>query len=220
MDPEPFFCEALAHALNGPDLRVVDWTSDEHRAFELAASQTPDVILTELILRNGSGLSLTRRAEKTSATVILTRRSEGEALDRRRAAGAIGCLSHGVGLQRLRSLLSTAQPGQFIVDADRLGDALRHVAAMRGGAPKHGNTDALTLREREVLRLVAEGRGNEEIASILYISTNTVRTHVARTLKKLGAHSRAEATRMYLTSADGAAPSQVLHIEGPDLRQG
>jgi DNA-binding CsgD family transcriptional regulator len=93
------------------------------------------------------------------------------------------------------------------------------VAAAGSGDP-HSGADALTLREREVLRLVADGRGNEEIATILYISTNTVRTHIARILKKLGVHSRAEATRMYLKTTDEERTSQVLHIRGPDLRRG
>src|SRR5262245_54568639 len=219
VDPEPFFCEALSHALNGSDVRVVGWTSDENRAAELAASQPPDVILTELVLRNGSGLNLARRIGKTAATVVLTRRNEGEVLIDAVAAGAEGCLSHAIELSRLRSLLSPMDPGRFIVDADRLGDALRHVAAAGTGDRRSG-ADALTLREREVLRLVADGRGNEEIATMMYISTNTVRTHVARILKKLGAHSRAEATRMYLKSADEKRTSQVLHIQGPDLRPG
>lgn len=219
VDPEPFFCEALSHALNGSDLHVVGWTSDEREAAELAASQPPDIILTELVLRQGSGLNLARRVGKTSATVVLTRRNEGEVLIDAVAAGAEGCLSHAIDLPRLRSVLSSMEPGRFIVDVDRLGDALRRVAAAGSGDPYSG-TDALTLREREVLRLVADGRGNEEIATILYISTNTARTHVARILKKLGVHSRAEATRMFLMSADEERTSQVLHIRGPDLRRG
>jgi DNA-binding NarL/FixJ family response regulator len=218
VDPEPFFCEALLHALNGPDVRVVGWTSDENEAAELAASQPPDVILTELVLRQGSGLNLARRIGKTCATVVLTRRNEGDVLIDAVSAGAEGCLSHAIDLPRLRSVLSSMEPGRFIVDADRLGDALRRVAASGSGDP-HGGADPLTLREREVLRLVADGHGNEEIATILYISTNTVRTHVARILKKIGAHSRAEATRIYLKSADKERASQVLHIRGPDLRR-
>ena len=220
VDPEPFFCEALSHALNGSSMRVVGWTSDEHRATELVATRSPDLILTELLLHNGSGLSLARRVGGTLTTVVLTRLPEGAALVDAVAAGADGCVSHAIGLQRLRSLLSSIEPGRFIVDPDRLGPALREVVATRGADVQRQGADKLTLREREVLRLVADGLGNEEIASILYISTNTARTHVARILKKLGAHSRAEATRIYLKSADGETTSRVLHIRGPDLGRG
>src|SRR5262245_54344802 len=217
VDPEPFFSEALSHALSGSDLEVVGVTSDEHQATELVERRTPDIVLTELLLRNGSGLNLAKRVAGASATVLLTRRSEGEGLLDAIAAGADGCLSHSVSLERLRSLLPTVRPGRFIVDADRLRPALEHVAASVDADPRRAGSDALTLREREILRLVASGLGDREIASALYISPNTVRTHVARILKKFGAHSRAEATRAYLKSQQEERSSRVLHIQGPDL---
>ncbi|HEX9123134.1 MAG TPA: response regulator transcription factor [Actinomycetota bacterium] len=220
VDPQPLFAQALTSALRQPCL-VVGWTTDELEAVELVGKLRPDVILTELQLADGSGLSLARRLAGSTPVVVLTRLTEGDILLDVAAAGASGCLSHEIGVRRLGEILSRSDPARFAFDADRLGPALVRAAERRAreleGAP--GVLAPLSAREREVLELLAQGLDNEAIGRRLYLSAHTVRTHVRNLRRKLNVHSRAEAARRYLESAD-AAPEAVLHIRGPELKRG
>jgi DNA-binding NarL/FixJ family response regulator len=220
VDPQPLFGQALASALSDP-CTVVGWTTDELEAVELAGRLRPDVVLTELQLADGSGLSLARRLAGSTPVVVLTRLAEGDILLDVAAAGAAGCLPHELGVRRLAEILGGFDPARFAFDPDRLGAALVRAAERRAreleGAP--AVLAPLSVREREVLELLAEGLDNETIGRRLYLSAHTVRTHVRNLRRKLNVHSRAEAARRYLESAD-AAPEAVLHIRGPDLKRG
>lgn len=219
--PEPFFRECLAESLGRhPALEVAATTGDERDATALAAERRVSLVVTESALDAGSGLSLARRLRDTVPVVILTPGDEVHVLMAAVQAGAAGCISHSSGLDRLAQALADATPGRFVVDPDRLGDTLRKlVGAPPGGAQRRSRLDALSAREREVLAGVAEGLDNDAIAGRLYLSPNTVRTHVGNILKKLAVHSRAEAARVALR--EGArGESQVLHVEGPDLTAG
>jgi DNA-binding NarL/FixJ family response regulator len=217
VDPEPFFCESLATALSRvPEVEVIGWTTDELDAARLAADRKPQVLLTEVLLDGGSGLSLARKLGDGTRVVVLTRGHEGEVLLDAVAAGASGCLSHSVGVNRLATLAGRAAAGDFVVDDERLHDALRRAAAARNrDAGPSAALARLTSREREVLQLLARGLDNEGIAAALHLSPHTARTHVGNILRKLKVHSRAEAARLVLREAAGG--EEVLRIEGPDL---
>jgi DNA-binding NarL/FixJ family response regulator len=217
VDPQPFFCEALRTALQDSDgIEVVGATGDELDAAQLAVQHSPDVVLTEVELSGGSGLGLTRRLGDRTATVVLTRRPEGEVLLEAVSAGAMGCLGHHLDVAVLASLVHRAATGAFAIDEARLHDTLKRASAAR--APELGafpRLAALTPREREILQLLARGLDNRAIAGQLHLSTHTARTHVGNILRKLGVHSRAEAARMALQQ--GQTDTNVLRIRGPDL---
>jgi DNA-binding NarL/FixJ family response regulator len=217
VDPHPFFCEGLATALSSlPEVDVIGWTADELDASRIAVERKPDVLLTEVQLREGSGLSLARQLGSDIGVVVLTRGHEGDVLLDAVAAGAVGCLSHSLGVGRLARLTARAAEGRFVVDDERLHEALRRAA--RGRTREDGPPDAagrLTSREREVLQLLARGMDNEGIAQALHLSPHTARTHVGNILRKLEVHSRAEAARLVLGEIVGG--EGVLWIEGPDL---
>jgi DNA-binding NarL/FixJ family response regulator len=217
VDPEPFFCESLATALSRvPEVEVIGWTTDELDAARVAEDQKPQVLLTEVLLASGSGLSLARRLGDGTRVVVLTRGHEGDVLLDAVAAGAGGCLSHSVGVSRLAVLTSRAAAGDFVVDEERLHDSLRRAAAARTReAGPSAALARLTAREREVLQLLARGLDNEGIARALHLSPHTARTHVGNILRKLKVHSRAEAARLVLRQSAGG--EEVLRIEGPDL---
>jgi DNA-binding NarL/FixJ family response regulator len=217
VDPEPFFCESLATALSRvPEVEVIGWTTDELDAARVAADRQPEVLLTEVLLAGGSGLSLARRLGDGTRVVVLTRGHEGDVLLDAVAAGATGCLSHSVGVNRLGTLASRAAAGDFVVDDERLHDALRRAATARTSeAGPAAALARLTSREKEVLQLLARGLDNEGIARSLHLSPHTARTHVGNILRKLKVHSRAEAARLVLREAAGG--EEVLRIEGPDL---
>ncbi len=219
VDPQPFFCESLTAGLSGADgVEVVGWATDELQAERLAAERSPDVVLTEVELAGGSGLSLARRLSDGVRTVVLTRGHEGDVLLDAVAAGAVGCLSHDLEVEDLARHLVRAADGEFAIDQDRLHGALKRASAAHtpkgAGSPKLA---LLTAREREVLVLLAGGLDNQAIARQLHLSAHTARTHVGNILRKLGVHSRADAARIALREGHAEADTHVLRIRGPDL---
>lgn len=220
VDPQPFFCDALRGTLEADSrIRVVGCTTDELEAERLAGAGA-NVVLAELTLNSGSGLSLARRLRDVAPVVILTRENEGDVLLDAVAAGAAGCIGHAVGAARLTDLV--AGPGNgFLLDHERLHDTLRRASVARSQTvARLPELERLTPREREVLALLARGLDNEGIGGQLYLSAHTVRTHVGSILRKLGVHSRADAARVALRAGEGEAAMHVLRIRGPNLGAG
>ena len=214
-DPDPFFAEALSSAIERPDVDVVGWTTDELEAARLIRLLDPDVLVTEVTLRPGSGLSLSRHVGEHTRTLVLTRRHEGDIILSAVAAGALGCVGHDTSVDALRSKIAEVAAGRFAVDADRLHEILKRASTSRGDSAIDGMS-RLTPREREVLELLGGGMDDEAIARQLYLSARTVRTHVGKILRKLDVHSRADAARLVLRAGGGGA-ADVLRIEGPEL---
>ncbi|MGH2636114.1 MAG: LuxR C-terminal-related transcriptional regulator [Actinomycetota bacterium] len=219
VDPQPLFCQTLAFGLGrDPRLDVVGWTTDERRASRLAETTRADVVLTELELAPGSGISLARRLRDRTRVVMLTRRHEGEVLLDVVSAGAVGCLGHAIGIDELARLLHETARDRFLVDPARLLEALRSAAERAIGGGPRSVLAQLTPREREVLQLLAAGLDNRGIAEALYLSPDTARTHVRNVLRKLGVHSRAEAVRLAIRTGFAHPEVRIMRIQGPDLR--
>jgi DNA-binding NarL/FixJ family response regulator len=216
VDPQPFFCEAMASALSSIGFDIAGWTGDEIEALELASATDPDVVLAESDLARGSGLGLVRRLRDKRCVVLLTRRPEGDLLLEAAAAGAAGCIGHATNISTLGRLVREAASGRFAVDPERLGGALKRAAARREAGDESDILARLTTREREVLGHLAGGLDNQAIAERLYVSPDTVRTHVNKILRKLGVHSRAEAARLALRE-DQRESGHVTRISGPVL---
>jgi DNA-binding NarL/FixJ family response regulator len=217
VDPQPFFCEALSTALDGIDgVEVLGSATDELEAERMASALSPDVVLTEVELAAGSGLSLARRLGDRARTVILTRRPEGEVLLDAVSAGAMGCLSHETDPPSLAESVRRAAEGRFVLDHDRLHVTLKRASQAHASPAGSPRLAALTSREREILQLLARGLDNRAIAEQLHLSAHTARTHVGNILRKLGVHSRAEAARLAL-QGDQESDAHVLRIRGPDL---
>jgi DNA-binding NarL/FixJ family response regulator len=219
VDPQPFFGDALSEALAGnPDVEVVGCTTDELEAARMASRHSPDIVLTEVELAAGSGLSLARRLADGVRTIVLTRGLEGDVLLDAVAAGAVGCLSHDLDPGELAEIVDRAGDGEFVVDHSRLHQTLKRASAARQqqglGSPRLA---LLTAREREVLQLLARGLDNRAIAGQLHLSAHTARTHVGNILRKLGVHSRADAAWVALQEGQAQRDTDVLRIRGPDL---
>lgn len=216
-DPHPFFRDALSCGLRGLGVDVVASTSDELEAVELAGAAAPDIALTEVELDAGSGLSLARRLQGMAKVVLLTRARPGDILLDAVDAGAVGCLGHDLKVGELAAVLRSSS-SSFLLDERSLLETLKRASAIRdfklAGQPALGR---LSAREREVLRLLARGLDNEEIAANLYLSPNTVRTHVGNILKKLDVHSRADAARVAFEAERVEGDKDVLRIAGPNL---
>jgi DNA-binding NarL/FixJ family response regulator len=182
-----------------PDIEVVAEAADGLEAVRLAKQTRPDVVLMDIRMPGVDGLEATRRvvadpALANTRVVILTTFELDEYVFEALRTGASGFL------------VKDTEPVELLrgVRAVAAGDALLSPSVTRRvigefAAPGRGRTatpphelDQLTDREREVMVLVAEGLSNDEIAARLVISPATAKTHVSRTMVKLGARDRAQ----------------------------
>jgi two-component system, NarL family, response regulator DevR len=220
-DPEPFFADALRDALGPHDIDVVARSVQEPELRTVIGRIKPDIVLTEVRLAIGSGLELARHLAHKTPVLIVTRQDTGDVLLPAVAAGARGCLSHSIDVGELARYVHRAHAGEFVVEEHRLQATLVRAAAGRDARSRGHEADssAMTIREREVFALLADGCDNAEIAQRLHISFHTVRTHVGRIMRKCEVHSRAELARL-AARARGSHAVAVVHVSGPELASG
>jgi DNA-binding NarL/FixJ family response regulator len=166
------------------------------QALSLVAALRPDVVLMDLRMPVMDGVEATRRIAREYpevAVVVLTTYDDDRSVDSALLAGARGYLTKDAGRAEIAAALRSAAAGQSTFSP---AAAARLVAALSRGAPEPPATagpDGLTAREVEVLRLVARGLGNAEIAARLFIAEKTVKTHINNAFAKIGVRNRTEA---------------------------
>ena len=180
-----------------PDMEVVGEASDGAEAVRAAGALKPDVVLMDVRMPGVDGLEATRSVTSGGdcRVIVLTTFDLDEYVVQALKAGASGFLLKSSPRQHLLHAVRTAAEGGALLDP---GLTLRLVEEhVRGGpsapADVRARLDRLTAREHEVLGLLARGLTNAEIASRLYIGETTVKSHVARTLDKIGARDRIQA---------------------------
>lgn len=182
-----------------PDVEVVGEVGTAADAVELAESTRPDVFLLDLTLPDGSGIDTTRRilaVTPGTRILILTMHDDVEYLRGAFDAGASGYLvKEAANVELLMAVRSVAAGHGYV--HPRLGAALLTDTA---GEPEPAGLSGragreLSTREVEVLRLLAAGHTNAEVATKLYLSPRTIETHRLRIQQKLGVRSRAELLR-------------------------
>jgi two-component system, NarL family, response regulator LiaR len=204
-DDHPVVRQGLRMFLNlDPDLQVVGEATNGAEALELAKQLTPDVVLMDLMMPVMDGLAATaeiRRQAPDTEVIALTTVLDDHSVVRAVQAGAIGYLLKDTDAGELRRAIRAAADGQVQLSPSAAGKLM---SALRG--PEH--TDTLTERETDVLRLLATGKSNREIARDLTISETTTKTHVGSILAKLGVVSRTQAAlyavRVGLVQVDAA----------------
>ena len=177
-----------------PDLEVVAEAADGREAIDAAARLKPDVVLMDVRMPGVDGIEATRAvtAEKDPPRVlVLTTFDLDEVVYDALRAGASGFLLKDAPEERLTTAIRVVAEGGSLF-APSVTRRLIEEFARRPTRPPV-DLSALTDRENEVLRLVARGLSNTEIAGTLFVSENTVKTHVARLLTKLGARDRVQA---------------------------
>jgi len=168
-------------------------------AIELAEEHLPNVVLMDIVFKGDgmTGIEATRRIKEASPStkvVIMTAHDEDRLLVEAVEAGASGFLSKDEAAEEVLAAAKSAADGEVLIDPATLTRLLAQVARER-----EEKRDALALlndlteREREILGLLAEGMRNDEIAAKLFISPQTVQTHVRNILGKLRVHSKLEA---------------------------
>ena len=183
----------LLHAQ--PDMEVVGEASDGHQAIAEAQRLQPDVILMDITMPEMNGIEATRHVRRQHPDIrvlVLTMHENEEYLFQVLRAGAAGYILKEAADTELITAIRTVQSGRFYLSPSAqtmmVGDYLQRV---RTGEEKDSYS-GLTEREREILKLVAEGLTNNQIAERLFISPKTVDTHRTHIMDKLNLHSRAE----------------------------
>ena len=190
-DDHALFREGLVSLLRTRDIEVVGQASDGAEAVALARALTPEVILMDLTMPGMGGLEATRviKAEFPDIKVVILTVSEAdEDLFEAIRSGAHGYLVKSTPSDDFFDLLEALDRGEAPLSRGLAGKIVRYLAS--GGA---GDAAALTPREDEVLRLVAEGHTNHDIATALGISDATVKFHMSNILNKLHLENRAQA---------------------------
>jgi DNA-binding NarL/FixJ family response regulator len=187
-DDHPALLRAVSEVLQANGLQVIAEAADGEEALAKIEARKPDVALVDIRMPRLSGVEVARRAARSSpGTAVILYSGYGdkalllEALD----AGARGFVLKEAPLVDIHRAIETVARGDTYVDPV--------LAGALATAQATSKLRALTQRERDVLRLLADGHSNEEIGKRLFISPETVRTHVRKAMDKLGADTRTEA---------------------------
>ncbi len=193
VDDEPLVRTGLRTILEAePDLVVVGEAGDGADVGALVAQARPDVVLMDVRMPRVDGIAATRtllaREPAPRVLVVTTFENDDHVLDALRAG------AHGFLLKRARPE-EVVQAVRLVARGDSLlfPDAVRRLATTRPPSGDELRSARLTEREGEVLRLMATGMSNAEIAAQLFLGVETVRTHVAGVLAKLGVRDRTQA---------------------------
>jgi DNA-binding NarL/FixJ family response regulator len=181
-----------------PDIEIVGEAGDGSEAISKAEELLPDVVLLDIRMPRRSGIeacTAIKDVVPSTKIVILTISDEESDLFRAVRAGANGYLLKDVPGEEIADGIRAVVGGQSLISPSMASALLTEFAALsrRQETRSQVPLPRLTERELEVLRLVARGLGNREIAAQLFISENTVKNHVRNILEKLQLHSRMEA---------------------------
>ena len=186
-----------------PELEIVGEARDGAEALHLARQHRPDVVLMDLLMPVMSGIAATaliRRELPDTEVVALTSVLEDASVVEAVRAGAIGYLLKDTEAYELRRAIKAAAAGQVQLSPQAAARLIHEVVT-----PEYRHS--LTERETDVLRLLAQGRSNKEIAASLSIGEQTVKTHVGHILSKLDMSSRTQAALYAIqTGLVSAAP--------------
>jgi DNA-binding NarL/FixJ family response regulator len=198
VDDHELFRRGLEQVLSEEgDLEIVGEAGDGLEAIERSNDLQPDVILMDVRMPGVGGIEATRRirnAQPSTKVVMLTVSEDEEDLFAAVRAGATGYLLKEVSIDEVAGAVRAVARGQALITPSM---ATKLIVEFNGLSRRldaqHGNAPRLTDREIEVLRLVAKGMANKEIAAELVIAENTVKNHVRNILEKLQLKSRMEA---------------------------
>jgi two-component system nitrate/nitrite response regulator NarL len=203
VDDHPLVRSAVRQALDAPDLEAVGEASSAEEAMPMAAELRPDVMLVDIALPGASGVQLVRELSPRlpeTRFVILTVSTTDEDVMTAIEFGASGYLTKDLTPEALQRAVRGAYAGDLAMSRRMASRLVRRLV----GRVQRTRTDhdpiaahGLSVREREVLRLLSEGLTDREIAGALTISTRTVETHVSSLLRKLGVRNRVEAAQHY-----------------------
>ncbi len=197
VDDQELFRRGLTMVLAGEEgIELVGDAADGESAIRLAAATAPDVVLLDVRMPGLSGLDTCARisAEVPTTRIIMLTASDDESdLYDAVKNGASGYLLKDASIDQVAQAVRLVAEGQSLISPSMAAKLLDEFKQLAQPERAPGNAPRLTNRELEVLRHVARGRNNREIARTLFISENTVKNHIRNILEKLQLHSRMEA---------------------------
>jgi len=196
-DDHALFRRGLVMVLESEDgIEVVAEAEDGEDAVAKAEESAPDVILMDVRMPKMSGIEATRAiadAVPTAKILMLTVSDEEEDLYEAVKAGATGYLLKEISIEEVANAIRAVTTGQSLISPSMASKLLSEFNNLAKQAQQKVLAPKLTDRELQVLKLVAQGLSNREVAEQLFISENTVKNHVRNILEKLHLHSRMEA---------------------------
>jgi two-component system, NarL family, response regulator LiaR len=194
-DDHPLVREALHQALDGEeDMEVVAEAGDGEEAVRLATELKPDVVVMDIVMPGLNGIEATRRLKEIApdiAILILTAYDDDEYVLGLLDAGAAGYLLKSARGRDLAGAIRAIKSGESVLHPNIIARLLKR--ATTAPVERQKGSDLLSDRESKVLRLVALGMGNKEIADKLSLSERTIKAHLTNTFNKLNVASRSEA---------------------------
>ena len=183
------------------DIDVVGEAADGQEAIAETGRLRPDVVLMDVAMPGLGGLEATleiRKSHPDVKIVVLTQYEDREYIRRFLQAGVSGyILKKSAGVE-LAAAIRAAARGGMVLDPEVAREALREPSATTGKTGGGSPYDSLTDREKQVLKLVAEGKSNKEVADLLDISVKTAMSHREHIMEKLDLHSRTELIKFAL----------------------
>ena len=195
VDDHILFREGLVSIIRSePDVEIVGQAGTVKEAVEIVASLAPDIVLMDFALPDGTGVDATREIVKKNPEckiIFLTMSEEDENLFAAIRSGARGYLLKNMHPTKLASTIRSVHEVESALSRSMTMRVMEELA--RTKAPEHKVDPTLTQRELDVLREIASGYSNSEIAAHLVVAENTVKYHVHSILNKLGLSDRREA---------------------------
>jgi DNA-binding NarL/FixJ family response regulator len=205
VDDQALFREGLRLLLSvQPDIEVVGEAANGEQALQMAAELNPDIVLMDLRMPVLDGVAATRRlhaSQPQSRVIVLTTFDEDETVFEGLRAGAVGYLLKDVPSEKLVEAIRAAARGESFLQPSVAAKVVAEFTRLSSqGLPvtpaapvPRPLLEPLSEREREILKLVASGANNKEIANQLYITEGTVKNHLTNILGKLGVRDRTQA---------------------------
>lgn len=176
------------------DITVIGEAEDGKRAVELVRLLKPDVVLMDLVMPHMDGITATEQIhalDLSTKVIALTSFSEDDKVFPAIQAGAASYLLKDVSPEDLVDAIRAAHQGEARLHPDIARKLMQQVSQRRTSS-QESSQDELTARERDVIRLIATGRNNREIAQELFISEKTVKSHISNLLGKLNLEHRTQ----------------------------
>jgi DNA-binding NarL/FixJ family response regulator len=196
-DDHALFRRGLVMVLESEDdIEIAGEAEDGDDAVRKAEELAPDVVLMDVRMPKMSGIEATRaiaEAVPTTRILMLTVSDEEEDLYEAVKAGATGYLLKEISIEEVANAIRAVVTGQSLISPSMASKLLSEFNNLAKQAQQRVLVPKLTDRELQVLKLVAQGMSNREVAEELFISENTVKNHVRNILEKLHLHSRMEA---------------------------
>ena len=191
-DPHPLWLDAVEQVLDGVGIRTVGKTTSAAEAIELVRKLEPDILIAELASFDGQleGLTLLEQTREVEGvrSIVLSLHHEPRHIDAALAAGAVAYVIKTAHPDDLASAIRQAfDHSIYLSNSNVLTRSSRE--AVEDDGP------GLTRRELEILRLVAEGHSNAQLARMLWVTEQTVKFHLSNVYRKLGVANRTEASR-------------------------